>query len=194
MLSISNSTQAAWNRPNTIGYGMVDGVVDDSEACGAIDSFVGAYPLKGRVLDNGGGSEGYNKAHIYSKWDLEMDVIDKYMRPPEHNKRILDLAKKKPYDSSMSMSILNVIDTPEARKEYIEQCKSVLTRTGKAYFKVWAGNGTSKEQYVDGGYQSNKDYTHYVNEIRAVFGARNVHVDHKRKLIVASNTDRNPFV
>jgi hypothetical protein len=92
------------------------------------------------------------------------------MRSLQHNEDVLAKARKRPFDCCTSMSVLNVIDTKEARIKHIRLCFDALKAKGSAFFKVWAGNRSGIAAKSEGRFQSNLDAAHYISEVEEVFG------------------------
>ena len=103
------------------------------------------------MLDIGGGSEEGNSAYVKECYDTSLVVYDPYMRSAEDNARVLAEATRRPFDACTSISVLNVISSKEARREHILLCWRVIKETGKAFFKVWPGNGTKEPTEIEGG-------------------------------------------
>jgi hypothetical protein len=185
--SLKKSDQTAWNRPTVDGVSYLpNGEIDRTEGVGAFMDL----PLEKatRNLDVGGGAHESNTNYLATR-GVANYVYDPYARSEGHNQRILQIVRSSPVDSVTSMSILNVIDDSAARLAHIHLCKKSLKSGGKAYFKVWAGNGSGKGDYILGGYQSNRDAKSYIQDVRQVFGERQVTYDENLRVLVAVNQE-----
>src|SRR5665647_543080 len=105
------------------------------------------------------------------------------MRLVEHNQAILAEVKARPCDSSISNSVLNVIDQLEARLHHIQLCYDAVKVGGQSMFKVWPGDKTGVETRSGNEYQSNQDASSYKDEILIIYPR--VDVDLARNLIIA---------
>jgi hypothetical protein len=183
--SLKKSDQTAWNRPTVDGVSYLpNGEIDRTEGVGAFMDL----PLEKatRNLDVGGGAHESNTSYLATR-GVTNYVYDPYARSEGHNQKILQIVRSSPVDSVTSMSILNVIDDNAARLVHIQLCKKSLKSGGKTYFKVWAGNGSGKGEYILGGYQSNRDAKSYIEDVRQVFGEKQVTYDENLKVLVAVN-------
>lgn len=183
-MSIPN-TQIPWSNPNVVGHSIdpYTQKIDPTEGFGAFDSILSSNWLGRRTIDIGGGEHDHNSSYLFHKFDIFQAVYDPYMRPQEHNDKILSIAMERPFDSCTSISVLNVIDTKEARLEHIKLCRSTIKECGSVFFKVWPGNGTGISEAKEGGYQNNRPLETYMNEIEDVFGKKNVFIDIDNQLI-----------
>jgi hypothetical protein len=139
----------------------------------------------GRNFDIGGGADDINTTILRVRFDIQNRVYDPFNRPDAHNAWVLEEAEKKPFDSATSMSVLNVIDTPAEREKHILLTRKYLRDDGRAFFKVWRGNGKEKEERRAGHYYSHKGAESYVGEVEAVYGKGNVELHKELNLIVA---------
>jgi hypothetical protein len=181
--SLTRQEQTAWNRPTVDGISYLpNGEIDRTEGVGAFMDL----PLQQgtRNLDVGGGAHDANTKYLASRGILNF-VYDPYARSVEHNSLVMRTTAEEPVDTVTSMSILNVIDNVDARRSHLELCKKSLKNRGKAYFKVWAGSGSGKSEYLQGGYQSNRQAGTYLDEVREVFGDRAVSYDARLDVIIA---------
>lgn len=183
-----NLSQFDWKIPNVVGHSLdplsKNAKVDDTEGFGAFDSILNSCTLGIRCIDIGGGEHDYNAAYCYHKYLIELSILDPYMRSKEHNKKVLETAKAKPFDSCTSISVLNVINLKKSRLEHIKLCKEVVKECGKVFFKVWPGDGTGIEKVKENSFQSNKTLESYLDEIKDVFGSKNVRLDLDNKIII----------
>lgn len=169
--------QTAWSVLNVRGHSIDPhtGTVDDTEGFGAFDSIMQLFnPSCPRNFDNGGGSFNDTTRYVKDTYNIENVVYDPFMRTKEHNDYVLYLARNKKFDCCTSISVLNVIDTVEGRSTHIQLCYDVLKENGSAFFKVWPGDRSQIERKQKDSYQSNQDATHYLAEIKNVFGDNNV--------------------
>ncbi|CDR33417.1 hypothetical protein [Criblamydia sequanensis] len=182
-------SQFEWRVPNVVGHS-IDPFskkikVDHTEGFGAFDSIFTGYASGVRVVDIGGGEHDYNKAYCLHKYFTSLSILDPFMRTAEHNNLVLQEAKLKPFDSCTSISVLNVINLIKSRMEHIKLCKSVVKECGKVFFKVWPGDGSGIEKVNANCFQSNRTLETYLDEIKKVFGSKNVKFDSERKIIIA---------
>lgn len=145
-----------------------------------------------KVLDIGGGKFDINKNFLREKKNIELLVWDPYNRSQEHNASVQQEIQQKKADAVTSMSVLNVIFECAARLAHIATVKYALKKNGKAYFKIWAGEGSYKSTNMpcltNNGYQSNSPTFRFLHEIELVFGKGNVEVSQQiPNLIVATN-------
>ena len=169
--------QTVWNVLNVQGHSIdpQTGMVDDTEGFGAFDSIMKLFkPSCPLNFDNGGGSFDDTTRYVKDTYDIENVVYDPFMRTKEHNDYVLSLARNKKFDCCTSISVLNVIDTEDARSEHIRLCHNVLKENGSAFFKIWPGNKSGVEHKENGRYQSNQNATYYISEIKKIFGTDNV--------------------
>lgn len=184
-----NLSQFDWKIPNVVGHALdplsKTAKVDDTEGFGAFDSIFNFWSLGNRCIDIGGGEHDYNAAYCFHKYLIELSVLDPYMRSKEHNKKVLQTASAKPFDSCTSISVLNVINLKNSRLEHIRLCKKVIKECGKVFFKVWPGDGSAIGKVSANSFQSNRTLESYLEEIKDVFGSKNVRLDVENKIIVA---------
>jgi len=187
---INKSQQTPWTIQNSIGHTIDEytNQIDHTVGFGAFDSICSSYSLGGRAIDIGGGGTDDNSNYCFKKYQTLLTVFDPFMREEIHNQAVLKEAAKNPFDSSLSISVLNVIDEKNARHEHIKLCQGVIKNNGNVFFKVWPGDGTDIPEYKDGYYQSNHSLTFYINEIQDVFGRNNVYVNDVDKIIIARKT------
>ncbi|MFA6916504.1 MAG: hypothetical protein WC222_08915 [Parachlamydiales bacterium] len=185
-----NSNQISWVGGSVVGHSIdkYTNEIDLTEGFGAFDSIFNlSYALSGRALDIGGGASDANCAYVAQRYLLDSVVYDPYMRDPTHNQKVLAVAKKRPFDIAFSLSILNVINDEESRKNHIRLCLSTLKPSGKAIFKVWSGDNSGIGKLTQSGYQSNLDIEKYFDEIAAVFGKDRVKFDEQQKAFICFN-------
>ena len=178
-------TQTAWTYDNTKGFGYhPDGTIDMSVSFGGFMNL----DLKPNTknFDNGGGKYDDNTKYIFEKYKVINYVYDPFSRSFEHNQQIIKDVCLSVFDTSTSNSVLNVIDTREARLHHIKLSYTSLKKNGIAYFKTWFGNKSGKEgKDVNQQFQHNKKINWYLKEIQEVFGNENVTLDTEREVIVA---------
>lgn len=152
-----------------------------------------------RILDVGGGKFDVCRNYM-KKRNIELLVWDPYNRTAAHNLMIEKDVKTHPVDGATSMAILNVIAEPEVRIKHITTLKSALKNKGKAYFKVWPGEGSLRgsnravvNAYGFPGFQANSFAEVFLPEVQVVFGRKNVHLHPKvPNLIIAEKMNNKP--
>lgn len=178
--------QIPWIGDNVQGHSWIDGQLDLTEGFGAYDHVVekGVLALGSRIVDVGGGAYDANSTYVAQKYLIDCSVYDPYKRDAQHNLRVIEDSRVRPFDAAVSFSVLNVISDDEARRDHIKLCQNMLKASGKAVFKVWPGDGSGVGKQTASGYQSNRDIHTYVDEIRSVFGSQNVTIDSDNKIVV----------
>lgn len=186
--SNNNLEQHPWTVDNVRGYSMDTSTneIDETEGFGAFDSLVRFSNFGPRNLDNGGGSYDDNSTYVKEKYNVNNLVYDPFKRNCEHNLEVIKTALNNPFDTCTSMSVLNVIDTKQARLDHIKMCYNAIKPNGKAFFKVWSGNNSGQDSKEPGRYQSNKGLEYYIDEVREIFGTDNVMFDQKNDIIIAT--------
>lgn len=179
--------QIPWVGDNVQGHSWNDGQIDLTEGFGAYDHVLGNVASGGRIVDIGGGAYDTNSAYVAQKYLVDCSVYDPYKREAQHNLKVIGDSKVRPFDGAVSFSVLNVISDGEDRSRHIKLCQNMLKTGGKAIFKVWPGDGTGIGKQTASGYQSNRDIDTYVDEIRDVFGSRNVTFDPENKIVIGVN-------
>ncbi len=164
---------------------LADGTIDNTEGFGAFDDIGFEHSRKARNIDVGGGKYDDSTVYLKTRYDIDSYVYDPFGRSPEHNRRILQMATERPFDSATSISVLNVINQPSIRSEHIKLIYDALKLGGFAYFKVYAGNCSGRESFADQSYQSNQDASYYVHEVARQFGPQNTQLVLTKNLIVA---------
>lgn len=187
MNSTSVNRQIPWVGDNVQGHSWVNGQIDLTEGFGAYDHAFekGALALGSRIVDVGGGAYDANCAYVAQKYLVDCSVYDPYKRDDQHNLKVIQSSKVRPFDAAVSFSVLNVISDDKARQDHIKLCQNMLKNGGKAVFKVWPGDETGVGKQTASGYQSNRDIHTYVDEIRDIFGFKNVALDSQNKIITA---------
>lgn len=136
-----------------------------------------------RVLDVGGGQFDHNAHYLKREKNIELFVWDPYNRSAAHNEKVKLAVTQKHVDAVTSMSVLNVIPEVRARLAHIVTLKSALALNGKAYFKIWPGEGWLKGSYLPSAsktaYQANAYAQRFLNEVEMVFGLGNVCLDER---------------
>jgi hypothetical protein len=181
--------QIPWVGDNVQGHSWVDRKIDATEGFGAYDHVItqGSLALGSRIVDVGGGSYDANKAYVAYKYLIDCSIYDPYKRDVLHNLTVLESARVRPFDATVSFSVLNVISDHQARQDHIQLCQTMLKTGGHAVFKVWQGDGTGIGRQTTSGYQSNRNISTYVDEIRNVFGSHNVTFDSEKQIVIGIN-------
>jgi hypothetical protein len=181
------SSEIQWNSAgtNSISDYVCNGKgnTDNTSGCEAFND-LGLKP-KTRNIDIGGGKYDQNTEYLKRKFHVQNYVYDPFNRSSIHNEQVLKLAKEKPFDTATSMSVLNVVNTQKARLEHIQLMFDCLKKGGTAYFKVYPSNGTGKERYGKGWYQSDRGAKYYVNEVSQIFGHKNTALLKEKDMIKA---------
>ncbi len=186
--------QHAWGVPNVKGFSYLgegnQKHVDITEGLGAFEDLLNNGFLKPhtRLLDLGGGAYDDGKAYLAER-AIEAAVYDPFMRPPEHNQKTLKWVDNHPVDAVSSNGVLNVINTEAARLEHIQQAYDALKPGGMALFKVWSGDNSGIPLTELGRFQSNRDASTYLNEVRSIFGDVGVSLYEENKLICAQKIE-----
>ena len=147
---------------------------------------MGAFKPGQRVVDIGGGRFD-NAVEDLAKQDVELQVYDPFNRTPDHNKAVKELVADGGADVAVSNNTLNVIEEPENIKRVIQQAENAIKPGDKAYFTVYAGDGSGKGKITSKGYQRNEPTSDYVSRVEEVFGKGNVQI--KGDLITATKND-----
>lgn len=167
-------------------------VVDNTEGTGAYDDLGMGALLPGTTnFDNGGCSLDVNTLHLLKTYGVVNHVYDKMKRSSDHNAKVLQLVDAGQFDTSTSNSVLNVIkistDTDavyttdkndECGKqnwlnqldEHILLSYRALKPGGKAYFKVWKGNGSGIPSVnSSGSFQRNLPASAFLPVVERIF-------------------------
>lgn len=155
-------------------------LIDNTEGMPAfVDLLVlGVLPLPQQeqptLLDIGGGKNGC-AGQLLRSIGFDYHTFDPYNRTVEQNRLVEALLEDRQIDYITSMSVLNVIPTPDARLAHIQMAYDLVKPGGRVYFKVWSGppnlRGQSFSEYFDsGGYQSYVYASEYFDEIVSIFG------------------------
>lgn len=179
--------QIPWVGDNVQGHAWEDGQIDLTEGFGAYDHVLERVALGRRIVDVGGGAYDANSAYVAQKYLIDCNVYDPYKRDAQHNLKVIESSRVRPFDATVSFSVLNVISDDEARLGHIRLCQNILKTGGKAIFKVWPGDGTGIGRQTASGYQSNRDIHTYVDEIRNIFGSQNVTFDSDNQIVIGIN-------
>lgn len=147
------------------------------------------------MVDFGGGRFDVNKDYMQKK-NIELLVWDPYNRTQAHNERVKQFVLQTKVKAVSSMSVLNVIPEVEVRLMHLATLKAALIPYGKAYIKIWPGEGSFKGLGVptlDGdNYQANAKATRFLREVELVFGGGNANVHATvPNLIIAENKPVN---
>ena len=183
------SLQVSWIGDNVQGHAIDEqtGEIDETEGFGAFENVLEHYAVGSRVIDIGGGAYDLNKAYIAHRYLLDCEVYDPFKRSVSDNQHVLSISQKRPFNAAFSFSVLNVINSSEARLDHIRLCQKVLKVGGKAFFKVWPGDSSERAQATKNGYQNNRHLETYLEELKTVFGTESVIFDEKLQLVCAIN-------
>ncbi|MCH9631003.1 MAG: hypothetical protein S4CHLAM37_10150 [Chlamydiia bacterium] len=184
--SVSKTTRT-WENGNVTGHSIdpYTHQVDPTEGFGAFDLIARHSRLGPRHIDIGGGEHDFNKSYaLRQKSVTEMHVYDPFMRSPEHNKEVEEIAKGQPFDSASSISVLNVIEDPVERRKHIQQVFNSIKNYGRAQFITWPGNGSGTPDHATGNFQRNAAIVEYLDEVRSVFGRNCVEYIENEQLII----------
>lgn len=179
--------QIPWIGDNVQGHSWNDGQIDLTEGFGAYDHVLERVALGSRIVDVGGGEYDANRAYVAPKYLIDCSIYDPYKRDVQHNLKVIENSRVRPFDAAVSFSVLNVISDDKARCDHIKLCQNMLKTGGKAIFKVWPGDRTGVGRQTASGYQSNRDIDTYVDEVRNVFGSQNVIFDSDNKIVIGIN-------
>lgn len=144
-----------------------------------------------RVLDVGGGKFDCNRDYLKTARNITLHVWDPYNRSTTHNLQVEHEIANSKVDAATSMSVLNVIPEVNVRLAHIVTVWKALNINGKAYFKIWPGEGILKGTYLPAStatsYQANAFFDRFIREIQIVFGINCVTIDKNiPNLIVAT--------
>lgn len=179
----SNSAQIPWKKETVQGFPIADGELETTEGFGAYIDF--CLKPNTKNFDNGGGTHNYNSQFLKKYHGVINIVYDPYQRDEKENLLALEEVKKNDFDTTTSNSVLNVIDTEEARLKHIALSCQALKEGGIAYFKVYPGDSSHKELREEGRFQSNRPAKTYQEEVEKIFGKGNVVVDVANHKIIA---------
>lgn len=188
LLSNAFEEQTPWKKETAQGFTVYNDQLETTEGFGSYLDF--CLKPNTRNFDNGGGSHNYNSLFLKDYLGVTNVVYDPFQRPEQENLIALTEASKHNFDTSTSNSVLNVIDHKESRKKHIMLCCEALKNGGIAYFKVYPGDNSQKEQWFENSYQSNLSAKAYQEEVEEVFGKGNVVTNVERHMIIAyKNSD-----
>ncbi len=179
----AQQNQTSWLRDTVSGLSADNEKLDTTEGLGAYFDF--CLQPNTKNFDNGGGSSNLNTQFLKTYTGVVNVVYDPFKRSKQENDQALLEASKHDFDTATSNSVLNVIDNKLTRLSHIFLSCDALKEHGKAYFKVYSGNNSSKDAWIEGGFQSNRDALSYQSEVEEVFGKGNVASDIEKKYIVA---------
>ncbi len=179
----SEESQTAWKKETVQGFPVFEGQLEITEGFGAYLDF--CLRPNSKNFDNGGGSHDYNTQFLKNYHGVSNYVYDPFQRSEEVNATTLNEIKKHDFDTATSNSVLNVINTHEARIKHISLSCEALKEGGIAYFKIYPGDRSQVEKKLADSYQSNRSAASYQEEVEQVFGKGNVVVDGKREMIIA---------
>jgi hypothetical protein len=179
----SQEQQTSWDKMTAEGFPIYNGQLETTEGFGAYLD----YCLKPgtKNFDNGGGTYDFNSQFLKKYQGVTNVVYDPFQRDEESNLKALAEVSKHDFDTATSNSVLNVIDSHEARQRHIALSCHALKEGGIAYFKVFSGNGSGNEHREEGGYQSNRLAATYQADVEEIFGKGNVVVDKGHDMIIA---------
>ena len=148
-----------------------------------------------RIIDVGGGRFDANKDYMKLHKQIELLVWDPFNRKKLHNAKIENSVLDKKADSATSMSVLNVIPNPEDRLAHLVTLKAAIVVDGKAFIKIWPGEGVLKGSYLPSGtaskYQANAYSDRFLSEVEIVFGRGNakLHPTIKNLIVATKKTE-----
>jgi len=124
-----------------------------------------------RVLDYGGGKFDAGKNHIESSIEgTKVFIFDPFSRSKEHNESVMGEFKDKKADIVMNHNVLNVIPTPEERREVITSAFDHVKPGGSLLLTVYVGNksGVGNKVVKKNGWnwQENRPTADYVDEVQ----------------------------
>lgn len=182
-ISLFADGQIPWDAKTVEGYSLFHGELDDTEGFGAYMDL----PLRpgSRNFDNGGGSHELNSKFVSKYYGVENIVYDPFQRSDASNLSALALASLGDFDTTTSMSVLNVIDKKDVRLKHISLSCSALKNHGAAYFKIFENTSSGVGETRAYGYQANQPSIAFQPEVEEIFGRGNVVTDTLKHLIIA---------
>ena len=176
-----------WPSHNTDGAdGLPNDDLNNSRNTSGCDAFTDLPLVAGtRNFDAGGGRLNTITHYLRDHFQVTNFVYDPFNRSEEENKKVLEQVEQGSFDTASSMSVLNVISTIEARREHLQLIYRALKPGGRAYFKIYKGDGSGIEFKGDGRYQVNQGAEFFLPEITAVFGRMNVTCEPEKNLLTA---------
>ena len=166
-------------------------IIDNTEGIGGVYdlNFDGASI----VANMGAGKFDDVKMWLESKYpSLCVYSLDPYHRSKDHNRKAQDeIVKQGGADITLSISVLNILESKVSRHRHISIVYESLRKGGRAYFKIWAGmwpyRGLGKASYDDARHvlQLNRWASDYLEEIEQVFGSGNLVADNNTNFILA---------
>jgi len=176
-----------------------DASLDALENTAGVNAFadITFLPSVKTILDVGGGRFDVNVNFMLKK-GIKLQVWDPYNRSAAHNNAVRADTITARVDAVTSMSVLNVIPECESRLAHIITVYEALKINGKAYFKIWPGEGlhlgTNVSTQSENAYQANAKAERFLREIEVVFGSGTVTIDSEvPNLIIANKTsDQKP--
>lgn len=175
--------QTPWTKTTEAGFSVYNGELETTEGFGAYLDFCLKPGTKN--FDNGGGSHIYNSLFLKQYVGVTNVVFDPYQLSEEENKQALDKLEKHDFDTATSNSVLNVIDTRDARLVHIRYSCKALKEGGVAYFKVFPGDKSGVGKQTAYGFLSNRLAESYQEEVEEVFGKGNVVTSRERHMLIA---------
>lgn len=134
------------------------------------------------VLDYGGGR--YDTfTDFLGKHSIRNWVYDPFNRSEEHNAFVRKMLGIRKANHAILSNVLNVIREPKARREVLEDIRSLTEPGGMVFITVYGGNRSSRGKRTTKGWQANRPPQNYLREVRQVFPKSGVCLD--GKLILA---------
>lgn len=166
------------------------GEMENTEALGAFLDLPLPRWQGHKNLDLGGGSLNGSTAWLRENWGVENRVHDIYARDPEHNLAVEREMFAGNSPSVTSCSVLNVIREEDERKQHIQTAFDALVPGGRAYFKVYKGDGSkvAEQKKHENFFQHNQPASYFMAEILAIFHNEGDHVEleEEKNLITAT--------
>lgn len=178
-----SDVQTPWTKTTEAGFTVFNGELETTEGFGAYMDF--CLRPGTRNFDNGGGSHNYNSLFLKKYVGVANVVYDPFQRSAEENRKALEELEKHDFDTATSNSVLNVIDTREARLEHIKLSCKALKEGGVAYFKVYSGDKTGIGKHTPYGFLSNRLAESYQTEVEEIFGRGNVVTCRESNMLIA---------
>src|SRR5680860_634894 len=102
-------------------------IVDNTEGFGAFDD-LNLQPST-RNFDNGGCSIEHNTKYLRETYQVENVVYDPVTLDEKHNSHVLNqVHEQSNFDTATSMSVLNILICPVARRQHIELSKKAIEK------------------------------------------------------------------
>jgi hypothetical protein len=118
------------------------------------------------ILDIGSGSDISVQEWLYKNTGCRKVLrLDPYKLTEKENLNTKEELKKELANVVLSMSVLNVIENKDERREHLQQLKSYCKEGGIIYIKIW--NGISRDMY--GKIIVKQEFSDYLTEIKTIF-------------------------